>query len=241
MLAPNDKLARLTMLFLIFVSLFGLILAIAFTSNPPEAQEDFALRKPIVGSALGAVCVIGILAVIYPTSCTGLIGFKNSSKTANNIHTQQTKVLRGHHVACKPYSTHVLKLGNKLFCATCSGLLVGAVTVLIGVGLLFFWNLQFGEEPFIPVLFGVIGVSSGLLYAFVPPRFQNGFMRFFAAVLLAAGSFLIIAGVEEAAKNLSIDLFFVALSVLWLATKMSLSQGEHHRICGRCSLRYCGT
>jgi hypothetical protein len=45
--------------------------------------------------------------------------------------------------------------------------------------------------------------------------------------------------VEEAAKSLSVDLFFVALSVLWLATKMSLSQWEHRRICARCSLTSC--
>jgi hypothetical protein len=240
MLALNGKLARLIMLFLIFVSLFGLILAIAFASIPPEAQEDFALRKPLVGSALGAVSVLGIFAVLYPASCTGLIGLKDSNETTNSFHRPGIKVLRGHHAACKPYSTHVLKLGNKVFCATCSGLLVGAVIVLVGVGLFFFWNLRFSEEPFIPVLAGVIGVSAGLLYAVVPSRFQNGITRFFAGVLLAAGSFLIIAGVEDAAKSLSIDLLFVALSVLWLATKMSLSRWEHHRICGRCSLGACG-
>jgi hypothetical protein len=239
MLALNGKLAHLILLFLIFVSFFGLILAIVFTLIPPEGQDDYALRKPLVGSTLSVVCTLGIFAVIYPASCTGLIGVKNSSKTVHSFHGRQTKVLRGHHAACKPYSTHVLKLGRRVFCATCSGLLVGAVIVLVGVGLSFFWNLRFGEEPLIPVFAGVAGVAAGLLYAVVPSRFQSGFTRFFAGVLLAAGSFLIIVGVEEAAKSLSIDLFFVALSVLWLATKMSLSQWEHHIICGRCSLVSC--
>lgn len=227
------------MLFLIFVSLFGLILAMAFTSNPPEAQEDFALRKPLVGSALGVVCVLGIFAALYPYSCVRLTGLKDSNEIEHGFHKPGVKVLRGHHAACKPYSTHVLKLGNKVFCATCSGLLVGAVIVLIGIGLTFFWNLRFGEEPFMPVLAGVIGVSAGLLYAVVPSRFQNGFTRFFAGAFFAVGSFLIVAGVEEAAKSLSADLLFVAVSVLWLATKMSLSQWEHHKICDSCSLIYC--
>jgi hypothetical protein len=240
MSALNGKPARLIMLFLIFVSLFGLILAITFTSIPPQAQEDSALRKPLVGSALSAVCVLGIFAVLYPSSCTRLTGLKDSNEPVHSFHKPGIKLLRGHHAACKPYSTHVLKLGDRVFCATCSGLLVGTVIVLVGVGLFFFWNLRFGEEPFIPVLAGVIGVSAGLLYAVVPSKFQNGFTRFFAGVLLAAGSFLIIAGVEEVAESLSIDLFFIALSVLWLATKISLSQWEHHRICGRCSLESCG-
>jgi hypothetical protein len=105
--------------------------------------------------------------------------------------------------------------------------------------LFFFGNLRISEKPFIPVSVGAVGVVAGLLYPVVPPKFQSGFTRFFAGILLAAGSFLVLAGVEEAANSLSVDFFFVALSVLWLATKMSLSQWEHQRTCARCSLGSC--
>jgi RsiW-degrading membrane proteinase PrsW (M82 family) len=239
MLTLNRKFASLTLLFLIAVSFFGLILAVVFVVNPPEAQDDFALRKPVAGSALAVVCVLGIFAALYPTSCAGIVGLKEQDKTVHSFHKVRVKVLRGHHATCKPYSTHVVKIGNKIFCASCSGLLVGAVIVLVCVGLFFFLNLRIGEKPFVPVLVGVVGVVIALLYPVVPVKFQNGFTRFFAGVLLAVGSFLIVAGVEEAAKSLSVDLFFVALSVLWLATKMSLSQWEHRRICARCSLTSC--
>ena len=148
-------------------------------------------------------------------------------------------VLRGHHVGCAPYSTHVIHIGNKVFCATCSGLLVGAVIVLVCVGLVFFGNLTISENPFVPVAAGVAGVIAGLLYPVVPARFQHGFTRFLAGVLLAVGSFLILAGVEEAVASFSLDIFFVVFSVLWLATKMSLSQWEHRRLCTRCSASSC--
>jgi hypothetical protein len=239
MLTLNSKLASLTLLFLIFVSFFGLMLAFVFVINPPKAQDDYALRKPLAGSALTVVCVLGIFAVLYPDSCAGIIGFKNQGKTMHSFSRSRVRVLRGHHAACEPYSTHVMRVGNRVFCATCSGLLVGAIIALVGVGLFFFGNLRIGEKPFIPVSVGAAGVAAGLLYPLVPARFQSGFTRFFAGVLLAAGSFLIVADVEEAAKSLSVDLFFVALSVLWLATKMSLSQWEHRRICARCSLDSC--
>jgi hypothetical protein len=239
MLTLNRKFASLPLLFLIAVSFFGLILAVVFVVNPPEAQDDFALRKPVAGSALAVVCVLGIFAALYPTSCAGIVGLKEQDKTVHSFHKVRVKVLRGHHATCKPYSTHVVKIGNKIFCASCSGLLVGAVIVLVCVGLFFFLNLRIGEKPFVPVLVGVVGVVIALLYPVVPVKFQNGFTRFFAGVLLAVGSFLIVAGLEEAAKSLSVDLFFVALSVLWLATKMSLSQWEHRRICARCSLTSC--
>jgi hypothetical protein len=240
MLALRSKLASLILLFLVFVSVFGLMLAIVFAFAQPKTRDDFALRKPLVGSALGAVCVLGIFAVLYPELCAGIIGFKEQGKTVHSFHEARAKVLRGHHVTCEPYSAHVIKIGNKVFCATCSGLLVGAVIVLVGIGLFFFGNLRVSEKPFVPVLVGAIGVVTALLYPVVPSRFQRSFTRFFAGILLAAGSFLVLAGVEEAAESLSVDLFFVALSVLWLATKMSLSQWEHQRTCGRCSLGSCG-
>jgi hypothetical protein len=239
MLKLNSNLASVIMLFLIAVSFFGLVLAVVFVANPPEAQDDFALRKPVAGSALAVVCVLGIFAVLYPASCAGIVGLKERDKTVHSFSRSRTTVLRGHHATCKPYSTHVVKIGNRVFCASCSGLLVGAVIVFVCVGLFFFWNLRIGEEPFVPVLVGVVGVATALLYPVVPVKFQNGFTRFFVGVLLAVGSFLIVAGVEEASRNLSVDLFFVALSVLWLATKMSLSQWEHRRICVRCSLDSC--
>jgi len=239
MLGLNRKLAGIIMLFLVSVSFFGLALATFFVVYLPVAQNDFALRKPVAGSALGAVCLLGIFAVLYPASCAGIVGFRNQDKTVHNFTGSRVKVLRGHHATCGYYSTHVISIGDKCFCATCSGLLVGAIVVLFCIGLFFFGDWRISEKPFLPVSIGVVSVAVGLIYPVVPAKVQNGFTRFFAGVLLAVGSFLVLAGVEEAAKSLSIDIFFVALSVLWLATKMSLSQWEHRKICARCSLSSC--
>jgi hypothetical protein len=238
MLAINGKLGNLALLFLIFVSIFGLILSILFVINPPKSQDDFALRKPAIGSALGVVCVLGILAVLYPDSCSGILDFKKRDKYLHSFRRSRILALRGHHPTCEPYSTHVIKIGDRRLCATCSGLFIGTIIVLVGIGLFFFENLRIGEKPFIPVSVGVVGVMLGLLYPVVP-RFHNGFTRFFASILFVVGSFLILAIMEEVANSTSIDLFFVTLSVLWLATKISLSQWEHQRTCARCSLGSC--
>jgi lipopolysaccharide export LptBFGC system permease protein LptF len=78
-----------------------------------------------------------------------------------------------------------------------------------------------------------------LFYPSVTPSFGNGFTRFFAGILFAVGSFLILVGMDEAVANTSIDFFFVALSVLWIFTRVSLSQWEHQRTCSQCSLVSC--
>jgi hypothetical protein len=238
MCAVSGKPYNLTLLFLVSVSIFGLLLSIVFAVYPPKLEDDFAFRNIVVGSAFAAVCVLGILAVLYPGSCSGILNFEKRDRYEHSSRRAHEPALRGHHPTCERYSTHVLRIGDRRFCATCSGLLVGAIIVLVGIGMYFFGNLRIGEKPFIPVSVGAVGLILGLFYPFMP-RFRSGFTRFFASVLFAVGSFLIIVSMEEATANTSIDLFFIALSVLWIFTKMSLSQWEHQRTCSQCSLVSC--
>jgi hypothetical protein len=60
-------------------------------------------------------------------------------------------------------------------------------------------------------------------------------MRLFTGAFFVAGAFLILLGIEESTRSVSLDLFVVALSILCLATKISLSQWDHERICSRCT------
>lgn len=239
MCAVSSKPCNLTLLFLVSVSIFGLLLSIVFAVYPPKLEDDFAFRNLAVGSAFAAVCVLGIFAVFYPNPCSRILNFEKRDGYAAGSRRGHESALRGHHPTCEGYSTHVLCIGNKRFCATCSGLLVGAIVVLIGIGAYFFGNLRIGENPFTLVSMGAVGLVLGLFYPSVTPRFGNGFTRFFAGILFAVGSFLILVGIEEATANTSIDLFFVALSVLWILTRISLSQWEHQRTCSHCSLVSC--
>jgi hypothetical protein len=238
MCAVSGKPRNLTLLFLVSVSIFGLLLSIVFAVYPPKLEDNFAFRNLTVGSAFAAVCVLGIFAVLYPDSCSGILGFEKRDRNEHSARRVHELALRGHHPTCEGYSSHVLCIGDRRFCATCSGLLVGAIVVLVGIGMYFFGNLRIGEKPFMLVSVGAVGLVLGLFYPLVP-RFCNGFTRFFAGTLLAVGSFLILVSMEEAAANTSIDLFFVALSVLWIFTRVSLSQWEHQRTCSHCSFVSC--
>jgi len=239
MLTLSRAHASYALLFLIAVSFFGIALAFVFVAYQPVAHEGFALRQPVAGAALTVVCVLGIFAVLYPASCAGIAGFKKQGKTLHSFSDSRVKVLRGHHATCARYSTHVMHVDDNVFCSSCSGLFVGAAIVLVCLGLFFFGGLRLSEEAFVPVSVGAVCVAAALLYPFVPVKFQKGFTRFFAGVLLPVGSFLVLAGVDEASTSFSVDLFVVVLSVLWLATKMSLSQWEHRKTCALCSLSSC--
>jgi len=247
MASPNHKLPNLTLLFLVSVSSFGLILTILSALHPPISQENFFWRKPIVGTTYSVVCVLGILAVFFPKPCSKFFDAGKREKRQNrffgfkrNVSISHTtaSTLRGHHPLCGHFSAHVFRLGSRIFCATCSGLFLGALIALVGVTLLFFGNWQMGQNVFLMVLVGAVGVALGLLQSPLP-ILQNSIIRLFSSIFFVVGTFLILIGIEELAHNTSVDLFMVVLSVFWLMTRISLSQWDHERICSKCTSGSC--
>jgi len=248
MSTPKHKLHNFTLLFLVWVSFFGLILTVLLAVYPPNSKEDFVWRKPVVGSAFGVVCVLGILAVFFPNTCSRFFDIRKPEKSQNrflgfkrkvSISHSTSSTLHGHHPTCGHFSSHVFRIGGRMFCATCSGLLLGALIALAGIGMYFFGSWQMGQNAFLSVLVGAVGVVLGLLQSPLP-ILQKGVIRLFSSTFFVVGTFLILVSIEELAHNTSVDLFFVALSVLWLATRISLSQWDHERICSKCPLDSCG-
>lgn len=233
MAISNHKIGSLSLLFLVSVSFFGLVIAILLALQPPS-QEDFVWRKPLVGSAFGAVALLGIFAVFFPNVCSRFIGFKRSVPTSHTA----TSTLRGHHPQCEQFSPHVFSLDGRVFCATCSGLFLGALIVLFGVFMYFFGNWRVGQNALLAVLVGASGVVLGLLQSPLS-ILQHSVIRLFSSLFFVVGTFLILLGVEELTHSVSVDLFFVALTVFWLFTRISLSQWDHQRICSKCTLDTC--
>jgi len=248
MSASNLKPANVTLLFLAFVSFFGLILAALFTVNLPVSQEDFVWRKPVVGSIFALVCVLGSMAVFFPNECSRGFSFGNGEKRYDWFSFSFRRrfaaskgissVLRGHHPACDRFSSHVFDLGGRRFCATCSGLFLGALVALVGVGVYFFGNWRVGQNVSWLVWVGVLGVALGLLQSPLI-RVQRSFVRVFSGAFLAVGSFLILVVVDELVRSFFLDVFLVFLTVFWLVARVSFSQREHEKMCVACGSASC--
>jgi hypothetical protein len=240
MQSPRLKLSHSTLLFLVSMSFLGLIFAAMFAVHPPIAEEQFVWRKSLVGTAFSVVCVLGILAVFFPNLCSRFFDVGKREKNTNSFFgfKRDGPPLLGHHPQCGRYSAHVFRLGNRLLCATCSGLFLGALIVLVGLPLYFLGNWQVGQNAFLAVLVGSVGVVLGLLQSPLP-ILQKSIIRVFSSAFFVVGSLFILVGVEELAHNTEVDLFIVALSVLWLMTRIALSQWDHERICSRCTRDSC--
>ena len=247
MSTTDHKSADLTLLFLTSVSFFGLVLVALFTVNPPVSQADLVWRKPVVGSIFALVCVLGALAVFFPNECSRGFNFRTGGKRRGwfsfsfrrgFLASEGDSVLRGHHPMCASFSCHVFNFGGRMFCATCSGLFLGAVVSLVGVTGYFFGNWQVGQNAFLLACVGVLGVALGLMQSPLV-KVQRSFVRVFSGALLAVGAFLSLVVVDELARNFFLDVFLVFLTVFWLVTRVSLSQWEHAKICSSCSSVSC--
>jgi len=108
----------------------------------------------------------------------------------------------------------------------------------MGVVVYFFGSWHIGQNAIVAVAVGAVGVALGLIQSPLPVL-QTGVMRLFSGAFFVAGAFLVLLGIEELTHSFSLDLFVVALSILWLATKISLSQWDHERICSRCTSEPC--
>jgi hypothetical protein len=248
MSASDRRSASAALVFLTFASFFGLILAAVLAINPPVSRVDFVWRKPVVGSLFALVCVVGSLAVFFPNRCSKVFNYGKREKEHSQGHFGLRRValasegdsfvLRGHHPECDVFSSHVFSLGGRTFCATCSGLFLGAVVSLVGVAAYFFGSWHVGQNGFLIALVGVLGVTGGLLQ--VPLiKIKRSFVRVFSGVSLGAGAFLILVVVDDLARGFFLDVYLVFLTVCWLVTRISLSQWEHEKMCRACGSGSC--
>jgi len=205
-------------------------------------QSNVTWRKPLVGTVFSIVCGLGILAGVFPSKCSSMFHFRKAKRGEFTREStdlpKKTPAFRGHHPDCENFEAHVFRIGNKVFCAGCTGLILGAVLSLLGVVPYFFLNISFWPNFFLVFWVGFLGVSCGLLQ-------YNLFNWGKSSVHLSVNTFFVfgvsflLVGVDIITQNLFADFYLIALSIFWLYTRILLSQLDHKKICNNCRVEEC--
>jgi hypothetical protein len=232
----------LASLFFLTFSFTGLIFIAVLTNQPTTTQSNIPWRKPLVGTAFSIVCILGILAGIFPSKCSSMFHFrrtkqKEPAKESADLP-KKTLAFHGHHPDCGNFGAHVFRLGNRVFCAGCVGLILGAVLSLFGVALYFFLNLPLWFSYEIVFWIGIVGVSCGLLQYHLF-NWGKSSVHLSVNTFFVFGVFLLLVGVDEITQSLIVDFYLVALSIFWLYTRILLSRLDHRKICTTCRLEEC--
>jgi len=245
---------RLYAAFLASASFFGLLLTGIFTVFPPASQHVFALRKPLTGALFSALCVLGMVAVFFPSKCSESLSIvkhventlpKQNSEAAEERGFQRTsnvlgvKLAHGHHPLCEGFAHHEFQIGSKTFCVACMGLFSGASATLPAAAAYFFfgWSLENAALPFLILGFG--GVAF-ILAQYLFFELKNRVLRFSLNAFFVFSSFLVLAAADMAAKSFLLNMFVLGYIVFWLYTRIVYSKLRHMEICESCGFK-CAT
>jgi hypothetical protein len=228
----NNQPSNVTLLSFVSASILGLISLVLFVLSSSVSLDSFTLRKPLIGSIFSLICILGALAVILPSKCNSILGGqKKGSYFGSHSAAPSSRVLKGHHFDCEGYVPHTVKLGGRTLCAACSGLFLGAIVAVFGSVAYFFSSAGVGQFSLLFLIAGMGLVALGFIQ-FKFPRLA----RLLVNALFVLGAFLVLLAVDTLLMNLFIDLYVISLTMLWILTRILLSQWDHSRICRSCTV-----
>lgn len=211
--------------FYISVSFLGIFFVLVLGLNPPHSSGDLPFRKPVIGLLFVLICTLGALASLSPKKCSTFPYY--GSRSATIPHDLQ-RLSKGHHPACRQFTSHTIVLRGHVICAGCTGLLIGALLSILGAGSYFL----LGAEVVNAHLFIILGIF-GLMLGFAQFAFR-GYIRSLMNVLFVVGALLVLIGADSLTQNFFIDLFVLVLTLFWILTRIASSKWDHNRVCQRC-------
>ena len=140
-----------------------------------------------------------------------------------------TVQFKGHHPECKEFSANRITIGGSVFCAACSGLLVGAIVAIAGAVLFSLGFIDFGTRNLWVLVAGEVLMLVGL--AQIKMR---GFVKMAVNALFVVGSYISLVGADLAGQSLLIDAYVLGLIVFMLWFRILLSEWNNKRICLGC-------
>ncbi len=224
----RDQASTVSIVFLLAVSIVGLALIPVLVLQPNLEHFEFSVRRSLVGALYSVICLLGIVAVFYSTKCRGIFRkTQNSLPQANKLSSPVQ--MKGHHPDCQNYSGNRIKVGKRVFCAACSGLLIGAIIVLIGSILYFFVGLNVAWGSVWLVGLGEVCMLLGLAQI----KF-TGYVKAILNALFIVGSFVTLVETDLLGKSVLVDLYVLGLIGFLLSLRILLSEWNNNRTCHAC-------
>ena len=226
MLQPEPS--KFFLLFLVVVSVFGLALVPLFLIQPNVQVDASPFRRPLVGAFYTAVCIVGIIAVFYPGKCRMALQKTSDSKDCNNPSSSLMHI-EGHHPNCKKFSANKIRPGGSVFCAACTGLLIGAVIAIVEIILfsLGFFDLGIGN-------LWALAVGEVLMFVGLAQIKMGGYVKLAVNALFVVGSFISLVVSDLFRQSLLIDGYVIGLIVFMLWFRILLSEWNNKRTCVCC-------
>lgn len=222
-------------------SMLGLLFLALLTFS--SSTNTMQMQKQLIVSIFWIICIAGIAAGISPTRCSRIFQHQKTQRMVNKEKGTNTDnvtiTFKGHHPTCGSFAAHVIHFGDKIYCAGCTGLMVGAVISLVCSLLYVLSEANMKETSMFLFWVGFAGVACGL-FQYVSFA-KKASIHFFFDAFFVTGAFLLLLAVNEISNNFVLGLYLLMLILYWIIARIMLSRWEHRRLCSTCSLRTCAS
>ncbi len=186
-------------------------------------------RNLAAWAIFSTLCILGATATLFPRTCSHSTRPPEDLEPSRYTTISGIRLIHGHHATCESFSGHELELGEKTYCAACTGLLMGAIIALAVATLGLVYRIT------LPPITGYLGLALGLLGLIYNPllKITTPILRTLINALLVPGFSLILVA-ADVHGNPSLSLLVIALSVYWMYTRIQLSSLNHDEICDDC-------
>ena len=195
----------------------------------PNLQTDpLPFRRPLVGSIYSVVCIMGIVAVFYPGKCRVI--FQKPNVSPNSKQSSALAVqFKGHHPDCEKFTANRVTIKGRAFCASCSGLLIGAIAAIAGIVLFALGFFDLGAESL-----WVLAVGEVLMLIGLTQIKMKGYVKMTMNALFVGGSCISLVAADLTGQSLLIDAYVLGTIVFMLWFRILLSEWNNKRICVTC-------
>jgi hypothetical protein len=229
-------------IYLILISFIGLFFLSILFLRSPTTSLNYDSQKTLVLSIFLVICLLGMLAAVYPSNCIRLFNFKKdfrNQRPHSRVKTDSQNNMveyKGHHPDCGKFNSHVFILKRKKYCAGCTGLFLGGTIAVIGTLMYYFGYSGYlrGFDGQIVFWIGFFAVLLSLIQM-IFINLNNNFIKFSSNLLLVLGSFLILIGIDAIRGNITLEIYFLVLVLFWIFTRIRISQNNHRITCLDCS------
>jgi hypothetical protein len=193
--------------------------------------------KLIVGGTFISSAVFGISCALKPNWLKRTINRKRGIMDQKQNLKYKIEY-RGHHPACEHFRNHTIRFKDKTKCAGCTGLAFGSI---ISIVLMSFYVLSQTKIPsivsYLFILLGFILIATNYIEMSILMR--NGSVHLIFNFLFVVGLFFVVIGVFEGSSSIIYGILGVIISILFLDSRIQLSNWHHVEVCNNCRLQ-CG-
>jgi hypothetical protein len=213
--------------FVLLVSILGLVISTSILERTTHPPTELGGARILVWFSYGFICLVGILSVFLPGPCSRTVGIRRSPEEhLEGYSVRATRVfgvflLHGHHSPSEDIgATRELQFRGKNFCASCFGLLTGAIVSLIAISVYLLSGWKDGYLAWFVYFLGVTAVALGFASTLLEMGARTKFLL--GIIFIAGTSFMLIAS-DAVAASLTADFLVMLLAVFWLLSRISLS------------------